>query len=44
VATGGAHGMGLATGATDDDVTAWIGAQAKKRPHVDIVLWNNQKP
>lgn len=32
----------VATGATDEEVAAWIGAQAKKRPRADIVIWNNQ--
>ena len=32
----------VATGATDEEVAAWIGEQAKKRPRADIVIWNNQ--
>jgi len=32
----------VATGATDDEVAAWIGEHAKKRPRADIVVWNNQ--
>ena len=29
-------------GATDDEVAAWIGAHAKKRPRSEIVVWNNR--
>jgi hypothetical protein len=32
----------VSTGATDDEVAAWIGEQAKKRPRAEIVIWNNQ--
>ena len=32
----------VASGATDDEVAAWIGEHAKKRPRTDIVIWNNQ--
>jgi adenosyl cobinamide kinase/adenosyl cobinamide phosphate guanylyltransferase len=32
----------VATGATDDEVAAWIGAHAKKRPRSEIVVWNNR--
>ena len=32
----------VATGATDDEVAAWIIEHAKKRSHADIVVWNNQ--
>jgi hypothetical protein len=32
----------VATGATDDEVAAWIGDHAKQRPRADIVVWNNQ--
>jgi len=33
----------VATGATDDEVAAWIGEHAKKRSRADIVIWNNQQ-
>jgi hypothetical protein len=33
----------VATGATDDEVAAWIGEHAKKRPRADIVIWNNNE-
>lgn len=33
----------VATGATDDEVAAWIGQHAKKRPRVEIVIWNNRQ-
>lgn len=33
----------VATGATDDEVALWIGEHAKKRPHADIVVWNNKE-
>jgi hypothetical protein len=32
----------VATGATDDEVAAWIGEHAKKRSRADIVVWNNR--
>jgi Domain of unknown function (DUF5069) len=32
----------IATGATDDEIAAWIGEHAKKRPRADIVVWNNR--
>ena len=35
--------MFVATGATDDEVAAWIGEHAKKRPRADIVVWNNRE-
>jgi len=31
-----------ATGATDDEIAAWIGEHAKKRPRSEIVVWNNK--
>ena len=31
----------VATGATDDEIAAWIGDRAKKRPRLDIIAWNN---
>jgi hypothetical protein len=33
----------VATGATDDEVAAWIGKHAKNRPRVEIIAWNNQQ-
>lgn len=33
----------VATGATDDEVAAWIGEQAKKRSRADIAVWNNRQ-
>lgn len=33
----------VATGATDDEVAAWIGERAKKRSRAAIVVWNNQQ-
>ena len=33
----------VATGATDADIAAWIGEQAKKRSRADIVVWNNKE-
>jgi hypothetical protein len=32
----------VATGATDDEVAAWLGAHAKPRPRSEIVQWNNR--
>ena len=37
-----AYKLFVATGATDDEVAAWIGEHAKKRSRADIVVWNNQ--
>src|SRR5437899_3195193 len=33
----------VATGATDDEIVAWIGEHAKKRSRADIVIWNNRE-
>jgi len=33
----------VATGATDDEVAAWIGKHAKKRPRPEIIAWNNRE-
>jgi hypothetical protein len=33
----------LATGATDDEIAAWIGENAKKRPRIEIITWNNKQ-
>jgi hypothetical protein len=32
----------VATGATDDEVAAWITDHAKARSRADIIVWNNQ--
>jgi uncharacterized protein DUF5069 len=37
-----AYRLFVATGATDEQVAAWIGEYAKKRSRVDIVIWNNR--
>src|SRR5687767_6912807 len=33
----------VATGATDDEVAAWIGKHARKRPRTEIIAWNNKE-
>jgi len=33
----------VATGATDQEVAAWIGERARKRPRADIIVWNNKQ-
>lgn len=33
----------VATGATDEEVAAWIGEHAKKRSRADIVIWYNKE-
>lgn len=33
----------VATGATDEEVAAWIGKQAKQRPRSEIIAWNNKE-
>jgi hypothetical protein len=33
----------VATGATDDEIAAWIGKNAKKRSRAEIVAWNNRE-
>src|SRR5437588_11271906 len=33
----------VATGATDDEVAAWIGEHAKKCPRAEIIAWNNRE-
>jgi hypothetical protein len=33
----------VATGATDDEIAAWIENNAKKRPRAEIVAWNNKE-
>lgn len=32
----------VGTGATDLEIADWITATAKKRPRIDVILWNNQ--
>ena len=32
----------VATGATDDEVAAWLGKNAKQRPRIEIIKWNNR--
>src|SRR6266481_2402173 len=32
----------VASGATDDEIAAWIGEHAKKRPRLEIIAWNNK--
>jgi hypothetical protein len=34
----------VAAGATDDEIEAWIGEHAKKRPPAEIIAWNNKEP
>lgn len=31
----------VATGATDEEMAEWIAAQAKPRPRIEIIQWNN---
>ena len=33
----------VATGATDDEVAAWIGEHARKRSRAEIIAWNNKQ-
>jgi hypothetical protein len=33
----------VSTGASDDEIAAWIGEHAKKRPRAGIIVWNNQQ-
>jgi hypothetical protein len=33
----------VATGASDEEIAAWIGKHAKRRPRADIVVWNNRQ-
>jgi hypothetical protein len=33
----------VGTGATDDEVAAWIGEQARKRSRAEIIAWNNKE-
>jgi hypothetical protein len=33
----------VATGATDDEVAVWIGANARQRPRTEIIVWNNSE-
>src|SRR6266516_5827949 len=33
----------VATGATDEEIAAWIGEQARTRARADIIIWNNKE-
>src|SRR2546422_1161008 len=33
----------VATGATDEEVAAWIEKHARKRPRAEIIAWNNKE-
>ena len=33
----------VATGATDEEIAAWIGQHAKKRSRAEIIAWNNKE-
>jgi hypothetical protein len=33
----------VATGATDEEVAAWIGEHSRQRPRAEIIAWNNQE-
>src|SRR5437870_685524 len=33
----------VASGATDEEVAAWVGEHAKKRPRSEIIVWNNKQ-
>src|SRR5467141_2008537 len=33
----------IASGATDDEITEWIGRNARKRPRTEIITWNNKE-
>jgi Domain of unknown function (DUF5069) len=33
----------VATGATDEEIAAWIGEHARKRAPADIIIWNNKE-
>jgi len=33
----------VATGATDDEIAAWISKHAKIRPRAEIIAWNNRQ-
>lgn len=33
----------VATGATDDEVAAWIGEHAKKRSRAEVIVWSNHQ-
>ena len=39
----GAFKSFVATGATDDEIAAWIGQHAKKRSRAEIIAWNNKE-
>jgi len=33
----------VATGVTDDEIAAWIGEHARKRPRAEVIAWNNKE-
>src|SRR5256714_12321960 len=33
----------VASGATDDEIAAWVEEHAKKRPRIEIIAWNNKQ-
>ena len=33
----------VATGATDDEIAAWVGEHARKRSRAEIIAWNNKE-
>ena len=33
----------VATGATDDEIAAWITKNAKNRPRAEVIAWNNRQ-
>lgn len=33
----------VATGATDEEIEAWLEKTAKKRPRIEIIRWNNEQ-
>jgi len=39
----GAFRKCVATGATDDEIAAWIERHAKKRPRIEVIVWNNKQ-
>lgn len=39
----GAFRSFVATGATDQEIAAWIGEHAKKRSRAEIIVWNNKQ-
>ncbi len=33
----------IATGATDDEIAEWIAGNARQRPRMEIIVWNNKQ-